>query len=281
MKVAVCGSISLGGVKMRGRAMAAALGWQFRDVARDRYEKTDVTILVKSPLAARREALRATCDRLIWDPLDCWSQKNIPPLEFWRRAIDELQPDDVLLTTPSAIDCVLLALAGHPRPPRLHLVPHQCDARVEDVESNPAGWVVYAGAMQYAKFGVAAMRAACELIGRRMVFSSGDEAWRGLHGASLVLAPRLPPSAFPLNRLCKPQVKLENAAALGLAVLATDCPCVTSLRPEVTTLPVEAWRDPVALAAAMRRALAAPGLKNPVRPEAAYEFVRALAHEEI
>ena len=48
---------------------------------------------------------------------------------------------------------------------------------------------------------------------------------------ALEKALRLAPHDTPLNRWCKPQVKLENAAAAGCPVLASGHPSVTSLRP--------------------------------------------------
>ena len=55
------------------------------------------------------------------------------------------------------------------------------------------------------------------MIGRRLVVARNYGA---LQGASLALALRLPPYDTRLYRSCKPQIKLANAAAAGLPVVA-------------------------------------------------------------
>jgi len=52
-----------------------------------------------------------------------------------------------------------------------------------------------------------------------------------LRGASLVVAVRNNHD-YELNRWCKPQIKLENAAVAGLPVLASDHPCITTDFPD-------------------------------------------------
>src|SRR5207253_2582285 len=57
------------------------------------------------------------------------------------------------------------------------------------------------------------------------------------------------------------QIKLENAAAAGLPVVATDCPAAISLHPGVRA--VSADFSATDLADAMQQALAGPGLSDP------------------
>ena len=84
--------------------------------------------------------------------------------------------------------------------------------------------------------------------------------------------PRLAPFNTPLYRYCKPQIKLENAAAAGLPAVATDCPASTSLHPDVVTVPADFSVDE--LAAAMQRAVDGPGLGPPYTSD---DYLRSMA----
>ncbi len=134
---------------------------------------------------------------------------------------------------------------------RVHLSPHHADPRIHEGWADKDGPVVYAGLRRFAATGLERIRRACALIGKEFVVA-GD--FTALRGASLALALRLAPYDTPLYRRCKPQVKIANALAGGLAVVATDCPAATSLYPDVPAVPVDFSASQ--LADAMRHALA-------------------------
>ena len=129
------------------------------------------------------------------------------------------------------------------------------------------GPVVYSGAKRYIQSELAAIKKACKDLDRRLVLESGKGPPHRLRGASLVLHLRLAPHDTPLNRWCKPQVKLENAAAAGCPVLASGHPSVTSLRPGVPTAH-GSWAESIA------HALSQAPLANPVSLEDHRRLIR-------
>jgi len=273
MKIAIIGDPSLGGVQMRGVAVAELLGWPFIDVVKTAPKRGswDVLILVKYARGAEKY-LRAACERLIWDPLDCWGGLNTHPEIFWRMKMDSLLPDDVLLTSGSAGECIRTSLTdAHQYPRRMQTARHHCDPRLINHTGDPRGPVVYCGAHRYMDRATIQIDAACRKLGRRLLIT--DDPLKQI-GAALLLHPRLAPHNYPLNRLCKPQVKLENAAALGVPVLATDDPCVTTCR-DVPVLAAAEWFGP-GLADALDRALKSEPLTAPVTLEAHCERLKSI-----
>lgn len=253
----VVGDPRFGGVQMRGRALAKHLGiLLLTPPAALAMPHTGTIIAIKCGAAA--SALRQKCDRLIYDPLDDFAdlQKDVAPTEYWRTKHRELAFDDILATSPACYETMRAAL-----PPgcRVHLVPHPCDRRINESWRDADGPVVYAGMSCFIDSGLGRIKEACRMLGKEFVSGSTCDV---LRGASLALALRLPPYNTALNRSCKPQIKLENAAAAGLPVVATDCPA-TLLHPRAVTVPVDFTAKE--LADAMRRALAGPPLVKPFR----------------
>lgn len=225
MKVAFVGRPKLGGVKMRGVAVARELGVPFIDSREIRAsDRWDALVLVKY-WDEHAATLRAACERLIFDPLDCWMQTKpyANPEAFWNWTWKQLRFDAIIGTSPA---CIETMEATPKRRFSVHLAPHHADPRVGPDWYDPNGPIVYAGGRQY-------IEAALPKLEKlpRMRFDFEKDAWKSLRGASLMLHVRLHPHDTPLNRHCKPQVKLENAAAAGLPILATDDPCVTSMLP--------------------------------------------------
>jgi hypothetical protein len=238
--------------------------------------KLDTLLLVKTTLGFD-DQLRRHCRRLIYDPIDCWRplkaglHKADPNVcvHFWRRQYASLRFDDILATSPAMHQILADSV---PANVRIWYVPHHADPRL-DAGYNAQGPVVYVGDARYLSSFAPQIIRACRALGREFKISNdlGD-----LCGASLALALRLPPTDTDLNRWCKPQVKLENAAAVSLPVLASNHPAIVSLRPECYVVPdvVEDWAPHI------RAALSSTRLQNPVR-EAHYieQMRRVLSHD--
>jgi hypothetical protein len=253
--VAVVGSRPFAGVKMRGHVLAKHLGCHVispEQLAGLPHCNTIIAIKSCNPAL-----VRAKCDRLIYDPLDafCFSRREVDCTEYWRSKYQELPFDDILATSPACLETMRAAL---PPQVRVHLVPHQCDHRIREDWRDLSGPVVYVGLRAFIKSGLDRVAEACRMIGKEFVVS---QSYTALKGASLALALRLPPFNSPLYRFCKPQIKLENAAAARLPVVATDCPASISLHPGIERIPVHFSASE--LARAMRRAIGGPGLSNP------------------
>src|SRR5262245_38393066 len=111
MRVAVCGRLSLGGVRMRGTAVAERLGWDVVDLKKSGFlrpiRRRDAIVLVKHDLGKAARVRRA-CDRLVWDPLDAWqaAEPGADPAAWWARRLREIAPDDVLATSPACVEVV-------------------------------------------------------------------------------------------------------------------------------------------------------------------------------
>jgi glycosyltransferase involved in cell wall biosynthesis len=253
---AVVGDRSYVGVNMRGRVLSRHLGCELiepRQVHGMARRKTIIAIKRGfSPTATR-----AKCDRLVYDPLDvfCDSHARVDPVDYWRSVYRELRFDDIIATSPA---CHGVMRAALPDKVRVHIVPHQCDPRIDRSWRNPDGPVVYAGLNVFVASGVDRIKQACRMIGKDFVMGESCDV---LKGASLALAFRLPPYDTEMYRRCKPQIKLENAAAAGLPAVATDCPAATSLHRNIQTVPVDFSASQ--LAAVMQRALNGPGLTDP------------------
>src|SRR5262245_48875943 len=115
MRIAVCGRFSLGGVKMRGSAVAERLGWDVLDVKRvgrlRPLRRYDAIVLVKHDLG-KAPRLRRACDRLVYDPLDAWqsTEPDADPDAWWGARLFEIEPDDVLATSPSCAQAIERAI---------------------------------------------------------------------------------------------------------------------------------------------------------------------------
>ena len=261
MKIAFTGRSSLGGVQMRGMAVAEELGVEFIDVRKLKpFHRFDVLVLVKYFSDSQTQLLRRCCDRLIYDVLDPWSSWKIHdkdvPKRFWSWVCHHLRLDDLIATSPACAKTMKKA------PAQVHLLPHHADPRIRDGWYDPNGPIVYAGGERFIRNQFPQIESACRKIGKPFVMNTTNSGWQALHGASLCLHPRLPPHDLLLNKYCKPQIKSENAAAAGLPMLATDDPCVTSLRPDVVTWkPGDDWTE------RMQSAIEAGPIRNPVSLE--------------
>lgn len=240
------GDRQLGTVKMRGEVLASHFQCPLMN-STEFPESThwDTAIVVKDCLPAVRDA----ADRLVYDPLDVfWDESNgTAPEEFWRRQYDKMHFDDIIATSPACEAVMRVSLPDHVQ---VHLIPHQSDSRICESWFNCDGPVVYAGQAEFLSSGLDRVRSACRMLGKDLVVGKSCEV---LKGASLALALRLPPYNTPLNRVCKPQVKIANAIAGNIPVVTTDCPAALSLYPGISAVPVDFTA--AELADAMRRAI--------------------------
>lgn len=267
---AVAGPAKMNAFRVRGMN---DLGYEVIDTARGPEALSNLpfydTILLVKHHGGCAARLRASCRRLIYDPLDAWpSRTDAQPAVFWRECYEEIGFDDILAVSPSARLSIVGALPALGSE-HVHLAPQNCDRSVEDGWYDPDGPIVYAGHRRGVKLSLSVLREAAGLLGRRFVMAgAGRASVPRLRGASLAVALRLPPDDTPLNRVAKPAIKLENAAAAGLPVLASDHPSITSLRPEVYRVPdttLASGLDDVRFwAEHLDRALASIRLANPI-----------------
>ena len=266
--VAVAGPVRLGAFRMRGLVLTRAFGWDLLDTTAgpSALPKTTYdTILVVKHHNGCADQLRDSCRRLIYDPLDAWPpDSTVEPGTFWRQCQDEVDFDDIVVTTPSAKQSAIDALPQA----RVHLLPHHADPSINGSWYDLEGPIVYAGHRRFVKTSMSALCEAAQRLGKSFVLAHGRSALPCLRGASLAVALRLPPTDTPLNRTAKPAVKLENAAAAGLPVLASDHPCIASVRPEAYIVPGEGiaagLTDPRFWREHMEQALGSVRLRNPV-----------------
>lgn len=252
-----------GGVKMRGRALAERFGWPLRGGPLPGRFDTVVAMKLGYDPDVRRK-----CRRLIWDPVDAFHPRpRWEPAMFWRRSWHALRFDEIIATSPACAASMADAL---PESVKVHVVPHHHDPGLSPAH-NPDGPVVYAGLGRYIDRKLPVIREACRQIGREFVWGRSQTI---LIGASLALVLRCPPTDTRLNRCCKPQIKVENAAAVGLPIVCTDCPATLSLHPQLRTTAVPSDFDVATLTEAMRRAAAA----GPVcQPYAVDDFLHDMA----
>ncbi len=264
MRVGVFGDPAFGGVQLRGVQVAEQMGWEF--VPLDQLHQAgrfDFGIVVKY-FGHHGQALRNICGRLIYDPLDAWHQGNPNVYAHWWERFEALQPDVVIATSPACEAVMRLSTMPATHLCTVAMIPHQPDARLMWVR-DPQGPIVYDGELAYLGGEWKTIVAAAKRLGLRA--KHGTAADRGQRmGVSLLLHPRLGRTATTINRYCKPQIKLANAAHCGLPVLATDDPAVMTLARTVTVLPVSAWSDIDILEQAMRTAIDA----EPVHPDLAF-----------
>lgn len=240
MKIAFTGRPKLGGVQMRGIQTAEAMGVPFVPINEIRAsDRWDVLVVVKY-WAGYEQTLRAAAARLIFDPLDLFesSKPSAAPHEFWQWQQRHLRFSDILATSPACFATMEAAVSAD----QIHLTPHHADPRIKNnITLSGCGWydprgpVVYCGGLRYIESALPDLQRACGALNRLLVVNTDRDAWKGLRGAALSLHLRMPPFDTPLNRHCKPQVKLENAAAAGVPILCSPDPCVLSLRPDVPT----------------------------------------------
>lgn len=214
---------------MRGIGIADGIGAKY--IPLERFEDSmhfDIIILVKYH-GKKARMIRSGCDRLIYDPLDCWSAErwDRSPEEFWKRQRRELGFDDIIATSPACQYIMQDALPSIP----VHMFPHHADPRIGKNWYNPIGPIVYAGGEHFIREWKNVINKTCDNIPRNSIMAHDAECWKALKGASIGLHLRMPPTDTAINRYCKPQVKLENIAAAGLAAVVTGHPCATSLRP--------------------------------------------------
>ena len=256
---------------MRGLSVAQRLGcptcppW--------RVPRCRTALLVKSPQGFESR-VRRSCERLIYDRVDTWDCPNSDgngyrgsPEHYFQHSYRRIQFDTLLLHTRAAVKVASSAL---PQSVEVLFGPHQADERIRPDCYDSHGPIIYVGRIDYIESRIEEIQDACRNIGKELVVSSDIAA---LRGASFALALRLPPHDTPMNRLAKPQIKLENAASAGLPVLASNHECIISVRPEVTT-----WDDVKGgrLDEALRDALQQQPLHNPVTLEHHCRFIESL-----
>ncbi len=262
--IVLFGERRLGTVKMRGELLSAHFNCPLMDSGVfPETTRCDTAVVVKDCIPAVRNA----ADRLVYDPLDVfWKEShNISPKEFWRRKYDELHFDDIIATSPA---CETVMRESLPARVQVHLIPHQSDSRIHENWVNPDGPIVYAGQPEFLSNGLDRVRSACRLLGKDLVIGKSCDV---LEGASLALALRLRPYDTPLNRICKPQVKIANAIAGNVPVVTTDCPAALTLYPGIPSVPVDFTARQ--LADAMQRAIEG---ERPWKPYRADNYISAI-----
>ena len=253
--IAFAGDPKYGPVKMRGKPLAAKYSGRVELPNRIRGRSA---VLVAFKCHSRD--LRRRCDRFVLDPCDLfWHEHDKwTPERYWRQIWESSLFDDVVATSPA---CQSLMRSCLPECVHVHLVPHHCDPGLSP-SYDPLGHVAYAGQTCFIESRLSQIRRACDMIGKEFRHSVDP---RVLRGACLGLALRCPPYDTPLNRICKPQIKLENIAAAGLPCVSTDDEAAVSLRPEVVT--VGSTFTPSELAEAMMRAIEQGPLSRPYTKE--------------
>tara|TARA_R110000824_G_scaffold741_6_gene4611 strand:+ start:214 stop:1995 length:1782 start_codon:yes stop_codon:yes gene_type:complete len=255
----VVGPKSFGSFRMRGRPITEALGWKELN-SRSRItmkdgEEYDVGLVTKAGIPP---IVRDRTKRLVWEPLDLWfgnrAEARQEPGDWLLAKWEAYKFDEVILSTIHLADAAKKVL--RPKGVKVHLVPHHADPRVGLDWYDPDGPIVYAGAKTFLgdERSIAAIRAAAELVGRKLVLDFDHHGWKSLEGAALVIAPRIG-GRSKMNLIGKPTVKIANAGQAGIPVLATPDGAIRKLFPEVRTAALDVWSDPKALAASMSAAL--------------------------
>lgn len=235
MRVAVAGRKGMGAFELRGRMVAKHLGWdviELDDRKKKITKKYDVIVLVKYDLSRIAE-VRSACRFLVWDALDAFTQwyPHGEAEEFWEFYQCKIGCDAIIATSPACAETMRDSI-GVP----VWLLPHHFDPRIKPIERDPKGVVMYWGGRQYIESAVEAIGFACQEVGREFIIDESKGPWQSRVPVSLAMHPRLPLFNSPVMRKCKPQIKMANAAAARLPVLATDDPAVTSLHSGTRTL---------------------------------------------
>lgn len=226
MRAAIVGRSGLGGVNMRGKDVADRLGIAFLDLRSTNWAaQTWDTLLVVKYWDDRAPLIRSACERLIHDPLDCFTQTkpNAEPAAYWKWCVKQTGADVLIGTSPACVESMIPA--GLP----VWLMPHHADPRIGRNWHDPRGPVVYAGGVRFLGNQIEGITLACERLGKAFQIVTDKHCWRALEGAAVTLSVRIGAEATQLNRVCKPQVKLANAAKAGIPAVSTPDPAVTSL----------------------------------------------------
>lgn len=258
MKIAVCGPKGFPSWRARGSGLAEIHGWDMLDCRKPIPRKYETIWLVKRHLRDPfPDNLRQSCDRLIMDPLDFWpSPASLNPYTCWRTLWEELAFDDLIATSPASRTAMCQGLEGCVP---VHLMPHQCDYRIQPDWYDSNGPLVYAGSRCFVSHYQKALLETGQLLGRTVLLDfSQHHSWRSLKGAALQICLRFPPHNGPWNRLHRPQIKLENSAAGGIPIIYNGHECETSLHPGHIAIELSRDVNPHKLAVAFERALDSP-----------------------
>lgn len=279
MRIGVCGNPAYGSWQRRGAPLVDAFGWDQlavdQPVPREDY---DCIILAKRNLRRIHwfpTNLRQACKYLILDPLDWWTsdeEQDPNPVNLWRHIYRLLEPDYVIATSST---CKATMIEGFPEHVRVFEIPHPCDPSISSGWYDPLGPVVYAGAEApfeglQDKFQSAIRRLDREF---RIRYTSTDAG--PLKGASLQVCMRNGIHMTPLNELCRPLIKLENAAAATMPVLCNGTPAELSRYPYAFCASLSATQDEQVLAHWIELALASHRLSNPYTER---EYVRDMGN---
>ena len=214
-------------MKMRGDTLAGHLGWETEDVRPYKGGKREVGVLIKYDNGYAKQ-IRNNYDRLIWDPLDSFMKHARSDAGYWRVKYKELRFDDIIATSASCASMMNDQLRKFGV--KVHLVKHQSDSRMDRSFYNVDGPVVYAGGKKYLGRRIPEITKVCESVGKEFVVIDGyPDSILGLKGASVAVCLREPPYDSELIRCCKPQVKMENAIACGIPIVASDHPCCRTI----------------------------------------------------
>jgi hypothetical protein len=226
--IGIVGCTKWGPMKMRGMALHREFG--FRIVKANELTKSTIDWDTLIAIKELSPVVRQHCQQLILDPNDVFfasAGKWRRAYEYWKDVSRYAKPDILIATSPA---CKQTMEEAFPRT-KIVMIPHPCDNDLRG-NRNGAGPIVYTGQGCFIHERVEDIKKACKAIGKELVTGLHQKL---LANASMCLALRLPPYSNDLNGRCKPQVKLENAAKIGLPVLATNDPAITTLRPEVIT----------------------------------------------
>lgn len=271
MKVAVCGPRGYGSWRARGGGLANAHGWEILDCRKPIPRDYDTIWVVKRRLGLPLPAnLRDRCGRLIFDPLDFWaSPSSADPYSCWLRLWNQFRFDDLIATSPASQEAMQHGLKGSAV--QVHLLPHQCDGRIEPDWYDENGPLVYAGSRCFIGKYQNTLEEAARRLGRAIRFDySQHHAWRSLKGAALQLCLRFPPHNCRWNRLHRPQIKLENSAAGGIPLLYNGHECEVSLHDGHPSVDLSQHREPQHLAHLFEQALQSRPPETCYRPEDFY-----------
>lgn len=261
------GDTRLGGFQMRGIDVCNRLNrldvvhddWCRPTIRRPRF-----AVLVKY-LPENRELLEPLIrhgSKIVLDPLDNWWQQTRSPVDHFAGLLRSVPARAIISTSPACNQVMIQAAAQVDSSIRVWMLPHGPDNHVGWFR-DPDGPVMYCGHEGYLGGLVPEITEACRRVGKGFLRAPGiPEAVSQVIGVSLLLHPRLGSTATEINRLCKPQVKLANAAAAKLPVLATDDPAVTSLSHNAVPLRAAYWADVDSLANAMSLAIDAPAIEG-------------------
>lgn len=220
-EVAIAGMSRNGGADMRGLAVANFLKLPYIDLRKPVFDRKYTAIMVVKHYDNCEKELRKNARVLIYDPLDVWVRfkPDHDPVQFWKEEYKALNFDIILATTPKAAQLMREALP--PKVTVLHM-PHNSDHRCEPSWYDPEGAITYAGGGQYLGGQEGRIEEACKKLNIPFRLATEfPDSLNAMNGSRLLLCLRLPPTDTPLNKTCKPQVKIENALECQIPFLAT------------------------------------------------------------